>query len=132
VPLERLLKKPAWLVFGDMVENLRADGCDLERDVWPTVHRIAQRLKEPPASPAYFRDAILEARDRRRVEGTTRAGAQEHADRLAVFRAEGVWSSKWGPRPAPEDAELNTGDGDRTGTPGPARANGACAAACDL
>lgn len=98
-PLERLLKKPAWLVFGDMVADLRADGCDEERDLWPTIRRLAQRLKEPPASPAYFRDAILEARDHRLAEATTHAGAQEQADRLAIFHAEGVWSSKWGPRP---------------------------------
>jgi len=100
-PIERLMRKPAWLVFGDMVGELAAQGCEAERDVWPTITRIASRMREPPASPAYFRQAILEARDARLARGPSRTAASclEWEDRLAVFAAEGAWSSRWGPKP---------------------------------
>ena len=100
-PIERLMRKPAWLVFGDMVGELAAQGCEAERDVWPTIARIASRMAEPPASPAYFRQAILEARDERLARGPSRTAASglEWEDRLAVFAAEGAWSSRWGPKP---------------------------------
>jgi len=109
---ERLLRKPAWIVFGDMMADLKAQGCDAERDAWPTIERLSARLKGPPASPAYFRAAILEARDERTARGGAHMGgdAQEWADRLAVFAADGAWSSRWGPKPGeagclvPDDA----------------------------
>jgi len=96
----RLRRRSGWLIFGDMVAGLTADGCEAERDVWPTIERIARGLREPPASPLYFRAAILDARDRRLGGGGPHAaGLTEWADRLAVYEAQGVWSSRWGPKP---------------------------------
>lgn len=95
-----LRRRTGWIIFGDMIEDLASQGCDAERDVWPTIGRIAARLKEPPSTPAYFRTAILDARDRRRAEGGRHASAHgEWQDRLDVFAREGVWSSAWGPKP---------------------------------
>jgi hypothetical protein len=102
-----LRRRIAWISFGDMIAGLTADGCDLERDVWPTMRRIGARLVDPPATPQYFRGAILDARDRRLSGGAEGLGAgsaasvsaAEWRDRLAVFAAEGAWSSRWGPKP---------------------------------
>jgi hypothetical protein len=83
-----------------MIAGLASDGCDGERDVWPTIERIGRGLREPPASPLYFRAAILDARDQRlRRGGPHAAGLLEWEDRLAVYAAEGAWSSRWGPKP---------------------------------
>jgi hypothetical protein len=96
-----LRRRTGWIIFGDMIEDLAAQGCDAERDVWPTIGRLAQRLKETPATPVYFRAAILEARDRRRAAGGPHAsGIGEWQDRLDVFAREGAWSSAWGRSPA--------------------------------
>ena len=102
-----LRRRAAWISFGDMIAGLTADGCDLERDVWPTMRRIGARLVDPPTAPQYFRTAILDARDRRLANGAAGSAlvsgasvsAGEWRDRLAVFAAEGAWSSRWGPKP---------------------------------
>lgn len=119
-----LRRRTGWIIFGDMIEDLAAQGCDAERDVWPTIGRLAQRLKETPATPAYFRAAILEARDRRRAAGGPHAsGVGEWQDRLDVFAREGAWSSAWGPKPgeagclAPVGGERNTEHRDQNGVP---------------
>jgi hypothetical protein len=100
VDVARLRRRPSWLIFGDMVAGLVGDGCEAERDVWPTIERIGKGMREPPASPLYFRAAILDARDQRRGRGGPHAaGLLEWEDRLAVYAAEGAWSSRWGPKP---------------------------------
>jgi hypothetical protein len=100
VDAARLRRRPGWLIFGDMIAGLQSDGCDGERDVWPTIERIAKGMREPPASPLYFRAAILDARDQRLGRGGPHAaGLLEWEDRLAVYAAEGAWSSRWGPKP---------------------------------
>lgn len=100
VSLEALRRHPAWMVFGDFYHELLAQGCEAERDVWPTIERLSARLGRAPSSPAYFKAAILEARDRRLAAPQTRStAALEWQDRLAAFRRDGVWSSKWGPKP---------------------------------
>lgn len=106
-----LRRHTGWIIFGDMIEDLAAQGCDAERDVWPTIARIGARLRETPATPAYFRAAILEARDRRRVGGGRHAsGHGEWQDRLDVFAREGVWSSAWGPKPGFRDQQSGIRD----------------------
>lgn len=100
VPEGQLRRRSGWMIFGDMMAGLLADGCEVERDVWPTIERIGKRMSEPPASPLYFRAAILDARDRRLSGGGPHAaGLLEWEDRLAVYAAEGAWSSRWGPKP---------------------------------
>jgi hypothetical protein len=118
VPVAALRRRTGWLIFGDMMAHLAALGCEAERDIWPTIERLSARLAEPPATPHYFRAAILEARDRR-LGGGTALGAShvEWRDRLAVFAREGAWSSRWGPKPGeagclvPENGKLKTGIG---------------------
>lgn len=100
VQVETLRRRTGWIILGDMIEGLAAEGCDVERDVWPTIARVAKRLSETPATPLYFKTAILDARDRRRASEAPQAvAAAEWQDRLAVFAAEGVWSTRWGPKP---------------------------------
>ena len=100
VQVETLRRRTGWIILGDMIEGLAAEGCEVERDVWPTIARVAKRLSETPATPLYFKTAILDARDRRRArEAPEAADAAEWQDRLAVFAAEGAWSTRWGPRP---------------------------------
>ncbi len=99
VSLEALRRSSAWMVFGDFYRELLAQGCDGERDVWPTVERLGARLGRAPSSPAYFKAAVLEARDRRLANPARPTGTLEWQERLATFRRDGVWSSKWGPKP---------------------------------
>jgi len=120
VDAARLRRRPGWLIFGDMIAGLQADGCEAERDVWPAIERVAKGMREPPASPLYFRAAILDARDQRRARGGPHAaGLLEWEDRLAVYAAEGAWSSRWGPKPgeagclAPQRAGLSVADDGR-------------------
>jgi hypothetical protein len=116
--LDALHRKPAWSVFGDTFATWLEEGADAERDVWPTIAKLTARRRKPPASPAYFTEAVREARDKRR-DGTTPAprtlGApylastahtrapwvspEEQADRLAVFKTHGLWAKRWGPKP---------------------------------
>lgn len=100
VQVETLRRRTGWIILGDMIEGLAGEGCDVERDVWPTIARVAKRLSETPATPLYFKTAILDARDRRRArEAPEAADAAAWQDRLAVFAAEGAWSTRWGPKP---------------------------------
>jgi len=100
IGLETLKRKPAWMAFGDLFAELVGEGCEPQRDIWPTIARVHARNRVVPSSPAYFKAAILEARDRRAVEAApASASAREWGERLAVFESEGVWSSKWGPKP---------------------------------
>ena len=116
--LDALHRKPSWLVFGDTFQTWIEEGCDAERDVWPTLARLAMKRRKIPASPAYFTPAVREARDKR-LEGahapshtigapTLASSARspaafvtaEHwADRVRVFHAHGLWSRRWGPKP---------------------------------
>jgi hypothetical protein len=97
VDLEALRLKPSWMMFGDFYLDLVGQGCLPERDIWPTIARLKARHRRVPTSPLYFKTAILQSRDAHAVEATV--SPQEVAERLALFAREGVWSSKWGPRP---------------------------------
>jgi len=100
VTVEELRRRPKWIVFADFLSEMALKGCDLERDVWPTIERVARRAKCTPDSPQYFRAEILAAREVRLAALTAKpASAVEQADRLAVFERHGVWSSQWGPKP---------------------------------
>jgi hypothetical protein len=110
--LDVLHRKPAWALFADTFATWLEEGADAERDVWPTIAKLAARRRKPPASPAYFTEAIREARDGRRDGGTPAAAAEENrawvspeeqAGRLEVFKTHGLWAKRWGPKPSPEN-----------------------------
>ena len=112
IELETLRAKPAWMMFGDFFVELCRQGCDPERDIWPTIARVRAR-GVMPSSPAYFKAAILEARDRHAGGGAyvaSRASPRESAERMEAFARDGVWSSKWGPRPEGGDQASGIGD----------------------
>lgn len=102
--------KHAWSAFGDTFTTWVQEGCDPERDIWPTLRRLASKRGNVPASPAYFTGAVREARDRRgeglRLPGYTPAAhpaafvtAEQWAERARVFHEQGTWSRRWGPKP---------------------------------
>ena len=100
IGMETLRRKPAWMAFGDLFAELVGQGCNAELDIWPTIASVHGRSRVLPASPRYFKAAILDARDKRVAEAApSPASARAWDERLAVFEAEGVWSSKWGPKP---------------------------------
>lgn len=130
--LDALHRHHAWMVFGDTFLTWLDEGCDPERDIWPTLRaRTLKRRGKVPASPAYFTDAVRDARDRRlagRRSAASTLGApylastahtakpwvspDEWADRLEVLKTHGLWSRHWGPRPG-EAGSLVPGAQDR-------------------
>lgn len=119
--IDALHRKMAWMAFDYTFANWLEEGCDAERDVWPTIAALTKKLGRVPASPVYFTEAIRESRDRRRSfapqhrtlgapylastatiprTGTVaRIDPQLEADRRDAFARDGVWSSAWGPKP---------------------------------
>ncbi|NOT40150.1 MAG: hypothetical protein HOP13_06635 [Alphaproteobacteria bacterium] len=93
-----LAHKPAWVALPAFVVELVAQGCDAERDIWPVMERLAARLSEPPTSPAYFRDAILEARAKSAARAAW-VSPEDWESRLRTFNEQGLWARKWGPKP---------------------------------
>jgi IclR helix-turn-helix domain len=130
--IDALHRKMAWMAFDYTFANWLEEGCDAERDVWPTIAALSAKLGKIPASPAYFTDAVREARDRRRGQGAPRhrtlgapylastatiprTGTVAHidpqleADRRDAFARDGVWSTAWGPKPdAPKPESEST------------------------
>lgn len=115
--LDAFHKKPAWLAFGYTFATWVQDGCDAERDVWPVLSALSAKLGAIPQSPAYFGDAVREARDRRLgvaakpapapSQGAPVAAAwvspERRADRLAAYGETGHWPAHWGEKPKPEN-----------------------------
>ena len=116
--LDALHRKMNWLVFGDTFQGWVNEGCDPDRDIWPTLTALTRRRHgRVPASLAYFAEAIREARDRR-LDGKPQprtlgapylastalvhapwVSPEEWADRLRVFQTAGLWAKRWGPKP---------------------------------
>ncbi len=119
VSIDAFLKRQAWMVFADTYTTWVGQGCDPERDIWPVLAALSAKRRTLPNSPQYFRDAVLDARDRRLAEAHEPerepvAGAQgqsptpkfvspeEWQSRVDVFKTVGAWSRRWGPSPAEE------------------------------
>lgn len=117
--MDAIYRKMGWMAFDDTFANWLEQGCDAERDIWPTIAALTAKRGAVPASPNYFAGAIREARDRRTAFALPKPltlGApylastaivappafvdpQTLADRRAVFERTGVWSTHWGPKP---------------------------------
>ncbi len=100
--------RPAWDGFPAMMLELVAQGCDAERHVWPTIQRLSERLSEPPTSPSYFREAILEACLKHNTS-LPFVPPEEWASRLRVLNEIGAWSRHWGPRPGEPGCQMPEG-----------------------
>jgi hypothetical protein len=130
--LDALHRKYAWSVFGDTFATWVQEGCDPERDIWPTLRAIAaKRQGKIPASPAYFTPAVREARDKHlagahapnhtigapylassALSPAAFVTAEHWAERVRVFEAHGHWSRRWGPKPGePGSCAQKTEDG---------------------
>lgn len=106
-PLDRLMvamkldhktlhRRPSFREFPALFQEWKAQGCDPERDIWPTIERIAAR-KADIGSPKFFEAAVLRARDDRTAAEPTEA--ERWAERVAAYRSEKFWSPTWGPTP---------------------------------
>lgn len=107
----KLRRMPAWINFPATIAGWIEAGCDPDRDIWPTIERLALAKVasgDLPKSPAYFNSGILEARNKRLVANPSGSGMvtpettsdpHEWSDRLAVWRKSKKWSAKWGPSP---------------------------------
>lgn len=75
-------------VHAGPITSMIAEGCDYERDILPTVRRIAERpgYSPPAAGFAYFRKPILEARDANRDVPTPLPRLSARQERLEAER----------------------------------------------
>lgn len=107
---DALQRKRAWSVFGETFASWVQEGCDPERDIWPTLRRLALKRGKVPASPAYFTAAVREARDggsqgyapphyATAVSPAAFITAEHWAKRARTFHEQGLWSRRWGPKP---------------------------------
>jgi hypothetical protein len=93
----QLMRRPAFQRFPGFLSDWVAAGCDPERDVWPTIERVAKGKTEI-ASPKFFDLAILEARDKRIASEPSEA--ERWTTRIGAFFKSEFWDSKhWGPNP---------------------------------
>lgn len=91
-----LLRKPSFQGFAGFLYDWKAAGCDLERDVWPTIERVAARGQDI-GSPKFFEKAIFKARDDRIAAEPSEA--ERWATRVEGFKVGGFWPDAYGPRP---------------------------------
>jgi hypothetical protein len=83
--------------------DLKADGCDFERHIWPAAEAAA-KTRKAIRSLSYIRPKAEELRDAQKTvqslptpfEDTDMRGWR---DRIRVFREKKIWSPKWGPKP---------------------------------
>lgn len=103
-----LARRPAWDGLPAMMLELVEQGCDAERHVWPTMRRLSERLSEPPTSPAYFREAILEA-CLTQTAAIAWVPPETWADRLRAMNETGGWPAHWGPQPGEPGCQVPPG-----------------------
>ncbi|MFM9863594.1 MAG: hypothetical protein ACKVRO_08300 [Micropepsaceae bacterium] len=110
--LEALHRKLSWSIFDYTFQLWVEEGCDPERDIWPTIGALTAKRRGVPESPAYFAEAVREARDRR-LEGKAAprvlnapapwVSPEDQASRLKTFGETGIWPRSWGPKPDTEN-----------------------------
>jgi hypothetical protein len=103
-------KNTALPITGNTDQGTRnEEGCDAERDIWPTLGALTAKRGGVPQSPAYFAEPVREARDRRLgLAKPAPASAhrpapwvspEDQASRLKTFGETGIWPRSWGPKP---------------------------------
>lgn len=108
LPLDRLAKLlgldhkaiyrlPKFAAFPAAYTEWIQSGCEPERDIWPTIEKLAKRSKNI-SSPRFFESAVLEARDLRLA--SMPSPIETWSPRVEAYRAHGRWDRKhWGPTP---------------------------------
>ncbi|NOT41290.1 MAG: hypothetical protein HOP13_12430 [Alphaproteobacteria bacterium] len=124
--IDALHRKLGWSVFGYTFQLWVEEGCDPERDIWPVLGALTAKRGGVPQAPAYFAEAVREARDRR-LEGKPQprtlgapyvastalvhapwVSPEDQASRLATYKQTGVWPKRWGLKPVEQTTENGT------------------------
>jgi len=91
------MRRPSFQRFPGFLSDWIAAGCDPERDVWPTIERVAKGKTEI-SSPKFFELAIFDARDKRVASEPSEA--ERWTTRIAAYFKSEFWDPKhWGPNP---------------------------------
>jgi hypothetical protein len=96
IDVGRLMRRTAFQGFPGFLHDWKVAGCDPERDIWPTIERVAKR-KSDISSPKFFETAILEARDNRIASEPSEL--ERWTTRVEGFFKDGFWHPGWGPNP---------------------------------
>jgi hypothetical protein len=96
IDLAKLHRLPKFQTFPALMGHWVELGCDPDKDIWPTIERIAKGRADI-ASPRFFEQAILEARDLRLASQPSDRDRWE--TRVASFRSHKFWAPQWGPPP---------------------------------
>lgn len=101
IDMTKLRRNGRWIEFPGALVEWKLQGCDVDRDVWPTIERLIARGK-PIHGPSYFTDAIMRARDDRIAALPSERELWE--TRVEAFKLEGWWPDEppptgYGPKP---------------------------------
>lgn len=102
-PPEKLYRHTAFENFASVYADWVAKGCDADKDIWPTISKLAKRAEAKSArisSPFYFEDAIFAARDDRMAALPTPSEMREKLrGAVGAFKLQGWWHDDFGPKP---------------------------------
>lgn len=96
IDLTTLHRRPKFAEFPGVFRDWTAAGCDPEKDIWPTIEKLAKRSKDI-GSPRFFEKAILEARDNR--QALEPSETERWWKRVEGYYRDRFWSDQWGPKP---------------------------------
>ena len=94
--MAKLQRLPKFSTFPGLMAEWVEKGCDPDKDIWPTIERIAKGRSDI-ASPRFFEQAILEARDTRLASQPS--DRERWETRVASYRSHKFWAPQWGPPP---------------------------------
>jgi len=97
IDLATLHRRPLFAAFPAIFHDWTTKGCDPDRDIWPTIERVA-RAGKLISGPSYFEPAIIDARDKRLASEPS--PIERWTFRVKAYRDEGFWPrDDWGPAP---------------------------------
>ena len=91
-----IFRRPKFAEFPGLYAEWVRQGCEPDRDIWPTIEKIAKR-KTDISSPRFFETAVFEARDNRLAAEPS--PAERWGKRVECFKKTGNWHHDWGPPP---------------------------------